>query len=108
MERMDYYQKSLMKLFSLGFHDFSENLRVLYEMNGDAQDAVECLELQMATKISLLEQEGGEEESKILDDKEPQLVEQHKLVKKEQKPPKAPLFEEEFPPATREIFSISP
>jgi hypothetical protein len=45
MERMDYYQKSLMGLFHLGFHDFSENIRVLYEMKGDAQEAVECLEI---------------------------------------------------------------
>ena len=45
MERMDYYQKALMGLFHLGFHDFSENLRVLYEMKGDAQEAVECLEI---------------------------------------------------------------
>ena len=69
MERMDYYQKSLMGLFHLGFHDFSENMRVLYEMKGDAQEAVECLEIQKATQLSLLSHEGGEEESKVLDDK---------------------------------------
>lgn len=102
-----------MALFHKGFHDFSENMRVLYEMKGDAQQAVECLEIQMATKISLLEQDGAEElESPVLvdkfEDKEPQEVKKDKKDKKEDKKPKAPLFEDEFPPLAREIFYINP
>ena len=79
-----------MALFHKGFHDFSENMRVLYEMKGDAQEAIECLEIQRATQLSLLGQDGGEElESPVLvdkfEDKEPQAAKKDKKDKKEHK-----------------------
>jgi hypothetical protein len=45
LERLDFYEKAFMALFHKGFHDFSENMRVLYEMKGDSQEAIECLEI---------------------------------------------------------------
>ena len=82
-------------------------------MKGDANEALDCLQIQRATQLSLVGQVGGEE-SKVLEvereeeDNGSQETKQQKHDKKEHKQLKARLFEDEFPPAAREIFCLNP